>query len=252
MLNSNVVTSFDRMTTMGIRSQSRRIAPLLPKIAPKHNAKSNHVKPRTGAVARPTETLKEIDYRKIATMFVKALPVEDSEFRTAVDNCLSEIKALPVEAKNALWASYVFSSKAPIEEREDLYQTLAVKLLEANVPDRALAYSIAKCSWVDWWRAYRIRQHLSLDSIVEGEDAQDSGEDRGRSLAEMVVNDIDYQLRLDGQVQASFIWDKIPRDIRPIVSRRLEGRALRADERQALSRWTRAHGYKILLACHEN
>jgi hypothetical protein len=43
--------------------------------------------------------------------------------------------------------AYIFSRKIPKQEREDLFQDIALKLIEADTPEQRLAYAIARCDW---------------------------------------------------------------------------------------------------------
>ena len=57
----------------------------------------------------------------------------------------------------ALKVAYVFSRKVPRQEREDLYQDIALAVFKAKTKDERLAYAIARCDWRNWWR-----RHTSL------------------------------------------------------------------------------------------
>ena len=91
----------------------------------------------------------EIDYRDIAKMLASALPVEEEDFREVVETYLEIVKALPREARLALKCAYVFSRKVPRQEREDMFQDLAMAIYEAQTKDERLAYAIARCDWLN-------------------------------------------------------------------------------------------------------
>ncbi len=203
----------------------------------------------------------EITYRDIAKLFAKSLPLEDGEFGEKVEQYLATVKALPIEAKLALKTAYVFGSKAPREEREDLFQDLALAVLEARTKNEKLAYTIARCDWKDWWSKYRIRQHYSLDSVIE------ESEGNAVTLAELIVGEVEFERKVNGKMDGERIWDQLPDNIKPLVEKRLMGKplytpkgedrgrgrpqtdsALSGGERQRLNRWIKAQGYKILLA----
>ncbi|GAJ09544.1 unnamed protein product [marine sediment metagenome] len=188
------------------------------------------------------KAIKDITYRDIAIMLVKAMPVEGQEFSDKVNEYLETIKALPTTAKLALRSAYIFGSKAPREEREDLFQDIALAILESQVEDERLAYAIARCDWKDWWKRYKIRQHYSLDSVTENEDGDPV------TLGELIVGETEFERKMNGKLDAERIWQKLPDYIKPIIQNRMLGYALNQNDRQALSRWTRQEGYRLLLA----
>jgi hypothetical protein len=183
----------------------------------------------------------KVTYRNIAKMLASALPVEGEDFREKVEVNLGTIKSLSTEAKNALKSAYIFSRKVPRQEREDLFQELALAVLKANTKDEKLAYAIARCDWINWWKKYKVRQHYSLDTIIEDEDGNP------KQMAELIIGEVDFECKMDGKVDAERIWHKLPKDIKPIIQHRLLGQALNQNERKRLSRWVQSHGYQLLL-----
>lgn len=184
----------------------------------------------------------EVTYRDIAKMMSSALPVEGEEFGLKVSETLEVIKSLPQEAKIALKVAYVFSRKVPRQEREDLYQDIALAVFKAKTKDERLAYAVARCDWRNWWRHYKVRQHTSLDSVTEDDDGNPV------TLAELLVGETEFELKMDGKMDAERIWDKLPAGIKPIVQTRLLGKALTATERKRMNRFVRSQGTQLLLA----
>ena len=184
----------------------------------------------------------EITYRDIAKMLASALPIDGDDFGRQVNDNLEVIKRLPLEAKHALKVAFVFSRKVPRHEREDLFQDIALAVLKLKTKDERLAYAIARCDWQDWWRKYSIRQHYSLDSITE------DGEGNPVTMAELLVGEVEFERKINGKLDAERIWAKLPLDIRPIVFKRLIGKALNASERGTLFRWINKAGYQLILA----
>jgi hypothetical protein len=192
--------------------------------------------------------LKDLTLRHIAKMMASAIPdhngkgYQDEQFTGLVEQYLEAIKQLPQEAKVALKSAYIFSHKVPRQEREDLFQDIALAVLKARTQDQRLAYAIARCDWKDWWAKYMVRQHYSLDSVVEDDEGNPA------TLGELIVGEAEFELKMDGKLDAERIWDKLPANIKSIVDHRLMGQALPASERQTLSRWVRNTGYQLLLA----
>jgi len=187
------------------------------------------------------EQIKDITYRHVAKMMASALPVEDQEFGFKVEQYLVTIKRLPQEAKTALKSAYIFSRKVPREEREDLFQDIALAVLKIKTKDERLAYAVARCDWIDFWKRYKIREHYSLDSVV------DDTEGNPVTLGELLVGETEFERKLNGKMDAERIFDMLPSHIQPIIDKRLIGKALNSSERKRLSRYVKAEGYKILL-----
>ena len=187
------------------------------------------------------QQIKDITYRHIAKMLASALPVEGQEFGHKVEQYLETIKRLPQEAKTALKSAYIFSRKVPREERQDVFQDITLAVLKVKTKDERLAYAIARCDWIDFWKAYKIRQHYSLDSIV------DDTEGNPVTLGELLVGETEFERKMDGKMDAERIYDSLPINIQPIIDKRLIGKALNQTERKRLNRYVKAEGYKILL-----
>jgi hypothetical protein len=200
----------------------------------------------------------KVSYRDIAKMLVKAMPVETGEFSLKVEEYLAAIKAMPMTAKVALKSAYIFSRKAPREEREDLFQELTLAVLKAKTKDERLAYAIARCDWQNFWGKYKIRQHYSLDTVIDDEEGNPT------TMAELIVGEAEFERKIDGELDAQRIWDRLPEDIKPLIQKRLLGQpltvarhgrgrpktdsALSNAERQRLNRWIKREGYQLLLA----
>ncbi len=185
--------------------------------------------------------IKDITYRHIAKMMASALPVEGQEFGHKVEQYLATIKVLPQEAKVALKSAYIFSRKVPREEREDLFQDIALAVLKIRTKDERLGYAIARCDWQDFWKRYKIRQHYSLDSVV------DDDEGNPVTLGELLVGETEFERKINGKLDAERIFDSLPSHIQPLIEKRLMGYTLNKTERNTLNYFVRKDGYKIIL-----
>jgi len=183
----------------------------------------------------------KVTYRNIAIMLASSLSIEGEDFRDRVEANLEAMKTLPSYQKNALKMAYIFSRKVPRQEREDLFQDIALALLKARTKEPRLAYAIARCDWLNWWKKYKIRQHYSLDSVTEDEDGNPA------TLGELIIGESEFELKMDGKLDAQRIWQKLPQDIKAIVRQRLLGQALNGSQRVTLHRWVKSSGYQLLL-----
>jgi hypothetical protein len=184
---------------------------------------------------------KDITYRHIAVMLCKSLPVEGDDFGRIVNEYLEAIKSLPKAARVALRSAYIFSRKVPKQERQDLFQDIAATIWEANIQDEKLAYAVARCDWQDWWKRYSIRQHYSLDTVIE------DSEGNPATLAELIVGEAEFERKMNGKLDAHRIWQQLPGKIKPIIMKRLLGHNLNGAERFKLHYWIKTKGYQLLL-----
>lgn len=58
--------------------------------------------------------------------------------------------------------------RLPYQEREDVLQSLALHLLDKQPSNGKLTFAICHNYIVDWWKAYHVRQHQSLEAMQEG------------------------------------------------------------------------------------
>ena len=185
----------------------------------------------------------EYQNRSIAKMLASALQVDGEEFGEHVETYLDEINKLPADARRALKYAFIFSRKAPQQEREDLYQELAIKLLELRPHDDKLAYAIARCDWKDWWKAFKMRSNYNWESIERISDAED-GQDYGQDAIDRQMYHgalLDGQVEIERKTDADILWSKLPKQIQAIVSKRLEGHALTGAERVMMCRYMKTH-----------
>jgi hypothetical protein len=183
-----------------------------------------------------------VTHRDIAKMLVSGMPLSGEQFSDKVEAYIEAINNMSIENKTALKMAYIFSRKVPREEREDVFQDLALSLFKAQAPGEKLAYTIARYDWKDWYRKYSIRQHTSLDSVVENDNGT------GQTLAELLVGTVEYTELLDGKLQAERIWNILPDNIKRIVSDRLKGKSLNKTDRNSLNYYARTHGASLLMA----
>jgi hypothetical protein len=176
----------------------------------------------------------KVTYRRIAKMLASALPIEQAEFAERVEDHLEAIKTMPKAQRQALRCAYIFSRKVPAQEREDLFQELALAILEAKVEDERLAYAIARCDWQDWWEKYMTRSHYyagSLNATLEDGDGQEV------EFGELLVGEVEFERKMAGKVDGQALWAKIPNHLKPIVNKRLIGKSITGGEKLMLNKW---------------
>lgn len=180
-----------------------------------------------------TDTL-DVTYRKIAKMLCSALPVEGEEFGYMVTNTLEVIKAMPAEDKNALKAAYIFSRKVPREEREDMFQELALALLEARTKDERLAYTIARCDWRNWWEKFKTREHYLAGSLNR---TVSNGEGGEVEFGELLVGEVEFERKMQGKIDGEALYKQLPGWVQRLVSKRLAGYPIKGGDRMMMDKW---------------
>lgn len=177
----------------------------------------------------------KVTLRDIAKMLVKNMPIQEAEFTEKIEATIKALKKLDKNAKLALASAYVFSSKVPRQDREDLFQDITLAILESGTKDEPLAYSIARCDWKNWWEKRYSQARFTADSLdVEIED-EDGNEIRA---SELLVGEVEFEAKEIGFLDGCALWDKIPAVIKPIVQKRLAGLALTRPERLDLYYYT--------------
>ena len=67
------------------------------------------------------------------------------------------------------------------------------------------------------------------------------------TLAEMLVGETEFERKINGKLDAEAMFDKLPDTIKPIIEKRLIGKALNSSERNKLNRYVKKDGYKLIL-----
>lgn len=183
------------------------------------------------------DTQLKVSYRDIAKMLCKAMPIDGQDFRDKVESYITSLQRLPKEQRLALKSAYIFSSKVPKEEREDMYQELALALLKAKATDERLAYSIARCDWLNWWKSYKLHSQFYSGSLNQAvtTDTGDSIE-----FGELLVGDCEFDRRMDGDLDGQALYEQLPDWVKKLVDKRLQGYPIRGGDRQLLNKWVRS------------
>ncbi len=194
--------------------------------------------------ARPQAIVShEFTYRNIAKMLASALQEENEDFGAHVEEYLEQIKKLSTDNQRALHYAYIFSRKAPQQERNDIYQELAIRLLESRPINDKLAYAIARCDWKDWWAAYTIRNNYnfaSIERIADSEYGSDYGQNaiaRQEYHSQLLIGEIEMERTAD----LNKLWGLLPAKIQAIVTKRFNGYGLSNAEDCCIRKYIRTH-----------
>ena len=141
----------------------------------------------------------KVTSQMIARLLVRALPVEGEELASKVEEYTRAIDAMPQNARLALKSAYIFSTKMPKEERENMFQELARKVLIAfnhskvDIPEvnETFAYKVAHNNWLTWWRdTSRHRRIAPSDNFNEVTTDEDEDE---VELIDTLVGEDDFE-----------------------------------------------------------
>jgi len=157
--------------------------------------------------------------------------------------CLSPVLGIPqkhleIALKVALRH---ISSQATLDDRYDIVQALAIKLLDIRPPSGGFA-TVASRNFVrDWNKAFMRRQHLSLDLMLDTEEPDNGEAHHSREYLQIVTGKVEFEANLvakmDGKNGARKLWQSLNPRLRQIVVKRLRGVRLSAAERKALQRY---------------
>lgn len=187
-----------------------------------------------------------VTIRDIAKMFTYSLGVKlnSQEFLENVESNMRTIENLPIESRQALKLAYLFSSRVPSEDKQDFFQELALTLFRKRVKDEKLAYVIARCDWVEFWKTYKHKSEneISLDKLMSFDDPENENgsenRENGKHLAELFISGIEYENTQSPKakriIEAIKSHGKNGQRILEIASKRLSGQSLTNAERKCL------------------
>ena len=65
-----------------------------------------------------------------------------------------------------------------------------------------------------------MRQHTDLDTTIADSDGN------ATTLGNLIVGEVEFEAKAGSEIDAARLWERIPADIRPLIVKRLTGRAL--------------------------
>ena len=127
------------------------------------------------------------------------------------------------------------ANHVPIQDREDIVQTLAEHLLKTKPNNGKLAFVICKRLVCDWWRNYATTRQFETFGLYNPVDGEE-----GITLEETLSSEYDYVKRLDNDIDAENLLNSLPAEIQRIVQKRLLGLGTTNTERSKLHRFLEA------------
>jgi hypothetical protein len=186
---------------------------------------------------------------------------DDNEYIELVRTTAKAFENLDLNARLAVEASYIFSRKVPMPERQDLFQELITAILASGTENPAFAYTIARRDWQNWYTKYMLHSQFYqgyLSETIVNSDGEET------ELAELLVGEIEFENKQIDKLDSQRLWRQIPKEIQVLIAKRLQGKPLGAPrmrkagqpkssgtlnntERQRLNRWMRTQGHKLLI-----
>jgi hypothetical protein len=124
------------------------------------------------------------------------------------------------------------ASHVPIDNRQDIIQTLAEHLIKSRPNNGKLAFVICKRLVCDWWRNYTATRQFETFGLYDPVDGEE-----GITLEETLSSEYHYAKRLDSDIDAEDLLKSLPGDIQRIVQKRLLGLGTTSTERSKLHRF---------------
>lgn len=163
----------------------------------------------------------EVSYRNIARLLCQT-DREANDYAEALEFTLTQVKALPAQTKLSMRIAYIFASKVPHEEREDCFQTFTATLLKSGISDERLAYAVIRADWLDFWRAYKVKERARTTLESEVTDADGNAAE----LGDLLIGEVEFENKMESTLDTASLWSQIPADMRSLIAKRLSGQNL--------------------------
>jgi len=203
--------------------------------------------------------ISKANYQQIAKAAISHSFDDDDEYIELVKHTASEYGKLDDNAKLGIEAAYIFSRKVPMSERQDLFQELVLAVLDSGTQTPAFAYTIARRDWQDFWKSYKLHSQFYqgyLSEVITNSDGEET------ELAELLVGEVEFEAKQVDKLDASRLWQRLPKAIQKLVVKRLQGKPLGAPrkskgrpkstgslgetERKRLNRWVKANSHLLI------
>lgn len=178
----------------------------------------------------------KVTYRQIAKILVRGLPLDSQELPQAIEQYTKAIEAMPEKARFALQSAYIFSSKVPPDQREDMFQDIVYAVLRKSKDGEGVAYMTGRGKWLDGLGGEHKKKHHPASSLNEVITTDDKGE---IELGETIVGMDNLEDKIINRVEAQRIYRELPRHIKLLVKRMFRGEVLLPKERSMVFRYRR-------------
>lgn len=128
------------------------------------------------------------------------------------------------------------ASHVPIDDRQDIVQTLAEQLIKTKPSSGKLAFVICKNLVWHWWENYMATRQFETFGLYDPLDGNEE-----ITLEETLSSEYHYAKRLDSDIDAEDLLKSLPGDIQRIVQKRLLGLGTTSTERSKLHRFLEAN-----------
>ncbi len=176
-----------------------------------------------------------LTYRTIAETLAKRTTATPKDLPNLTQSYLDAIKSLDAVSKIAIKQAFIWSSKVPHEEREDFFQELFLIIYKSRVNDERLAYAMARCDWKNWWKSYKLHSQFWHETRLEDSVSNDDGD--SIAWSELFVGEAEFESRFIAELDTSDLISQFPSCIKMMLTRALNGQAIRGSERKILDKW---------------
>jgi len=196
----------------------------------------------------------KINYRSIAKLLAKDMPIDGQEYRVKIEEYIKAIKAMPKAQQSALGAAYIFSDMLRGYERQDLFQELVAHILTVMAKRKGsiesidgFCYKVARNKWKDKWLQQENRKEITNGDFSSlNRPVIDSDNGREEELQELLAGEVEFERKLNSKLDSQAVLDSLPDRVKAIVIKKLiDKERLSSSECNILHRHTKNHGQKI-------
>ena len=181
------------------------------------------------------------------------MPLEGQDYSNVIEGYIKSIEAMPVGQQSALKASYIFSRKAPREERQDLFQHLITHTLELMVTypksirggEDAWCYVVARHEWKRITRERKRHNRMlnggfaSLNKIVPS--VHQDGDGCEVELQELLAGEAEFERKLNSKLDCQAVLNSLPKRVKAVVVKLLIGLHVSNADYKAAKYYTAKH-----------
>ena len=126
-----------------------------------------------------------------------------------------------------------WAKRAPIDEREDLVQTLTIKLLDESPESIKLAFCIMKRDTIDFMRKFYTydKSKLSIDTPTS----------ENTTIGDMIPDSFEFSTVVDLKLDTAKLLHDMGSEVSAIVGRKLSGVKLTNGEKAKLEAFAKKH-----------